>query len=224
MLGYPVDEFQLEHHTMLASVTDHLRSLILSRRLASGERLVQSELAKRLGVSRTPIREALQKLASEGLVTFCPYKGAMVAKLSLSDVEEIYAVRTALECQVGYLAAQHITEEELEHLEDILLHMGEALAQGELQHLLELNRQFNCTVFAASRQSRLYELTVKYMHLADLYRRMHYSVEPLAAEGVAENRALLVSLRRRDPEAVARLTRVQLQRSVTALREFIEGG
>jgi DNA-binding GntR family transcriptional regulator len=208
---------------MRVSVTDHLRSLILSRELKPGERLVQSELAERLGVSRTPIREALQKLASEGLVTFSPYKGATVAELSLADVEDIYSVRTALECHAGYLAAQRITAEELEQLETLLCEMEAAFEQGELLHMMELNRQFNSTLFSASQQPRLCELAVKYMHLADLYRRIHFSIERLAADCIVEHRQLLEALRGRDAGAVEALTRQQVARSVSALKDFIKG-
>jgi len=185
---------------------------------------MQNELAQQLGVSRTPLREALHKLASEGLVTFSPYRGAYVAKPSLSEVEAIYSVRTALESYAGYLAAQHITEEELERLETVLRQMEETLERGELSELMELNSQFNTTIFAASRQPRLCDLTVEYMRLADLYRRIHFGIERLAAEGIAEHRALLAALRERDPEKVERLTRAQIQRSVSALREFFDNG
>ena len=207
---------------MRLSVTDRLRSLILSRQLKPGERLLQNELAANLGVSRTPLREALHKLASEGLVSFSPYKGAYVADLSLADLEAIYSIRTALECHAGYLAAQYITGEELEQLETVLLEMQERFDKGQLSRLMELNRRFNTTIFAASRQPRLCDLTVEYMHLADLFRWVHFSVERLAAECIAEHRELLEALRERDAEKVVRLTRAQIQWSVNALKEFFD--
>lgn len=207
---------------MRVFVADHLRSLILSRQLLPGERLVQGELADKLGVSRTPIREALQDLASEGLVAFSSYKGASVAEPSLSDVEEIYAVRTALESYAGFLAAERITEDELEQLEALIHEMEVALeARADTSELMDLNHRFNSTIYAASRQELLCDQAVRFMHLADMYRRIHFSVEQLAAEALAEHRQLLAALRKGDPEAVEKLTRIQVQRSVSSLREFI---
>ena len=209
---------------MRASVADELRSLILRRQLQPGERLRQTELAEQLGVSRTPIREALQDLASEGLVEISPYKGASVSELSLDDLEEVYSVRSALEGYAASLAAQHITEEELQKLESILSEMEDAIEQGELTNLMELNRQFNSTIYASSRQTLLYEQAMKFMDLANLYRRIHFSVDRLAADALAEHRVLLAALRNRDAEEVERLTRKEAKRSVSALRALFEGG
>lgn len=207
---------------MLASVTNHLRSLILGRRFRPGERLVQNELANHLGVSRKPIREALRKRASAGLVTLSPYKGAMAAELSFrmlkkSTLPEWRLIATS----VAWLPSTSQRKSSSAWKTSFVrwsrrYHRGSCGTAGTQpavqQHVS----------YAASRQPRLYELTVEYIHLVNLYRRVHFSVEPLAAEEVAGHRALLASLRQRDPEPVARLTRVQIQRSVTALREFIE--
>jgi len=207
---------------MRLSVTDRLRSLILNRQLKPGERLRQDDLAAQLGVSRTPIREALHQLAAEGLVTFSPYRGAYVPKPSMTDLEAIYSVRTALEGYAGYLAAQLITDEEVEHLEAVLHQMEDRSAQGDLLELMELNRQFNTTLFAASRQPRLSDLAAEYMHMADAYRRVHLSVENLATQVVAEHREMLAALRQHDPGRVMSLTRDQLYRSVCVLKEFFD--
>ena len=90
-----LDENPLLVQTVHESVVDYMRGLILNGRLTPGERLVQSELAEQLGVSRTPIREALHKLAAEGLVTLSSYKGAAVADFSVSELEEIYAAASS---------------------------------------------------------------------------------------------------------------------------------
>jgi len=216
------EQYALDHHTVRTSVADRLRSLMLRNQLQPGERLVQSELAERLGVSRTPVREALQQLATEGLVSLQPYKGAVVARLSLSDLEEMYSVRAALEGYAGYLAAQNITDQELDQLDALLRSMEKALEQRDVSTLMELNFQFNNTIYAASRQPLLHERAAASMRAANRYRRFHFSVEELAEVALAENREMLDALRKRDPEAVEKLTRIQLQRSVSTLREMVE--
>lgn len=219
---HPLDNIQIEHRTIRSSVTDRLRALILNRKLKPGERLMQDELAAQLGVSRTPIREALHQLAAEGLVTFSPYRGAYVPKPTVTDLEAIYSVRIALEGYAGYLAAQYITDEEVEQLEAVLRQMEDRLAQRDLQKLMELNRRFNTTLFAASRQPRLSDLAVEYMHMADAYRRLHLSVENLATQVIAEHRDMLNALRQHDPLKVMSMTQDQLHRSVCVLKEFFD--
>ncbi|MGH2627988.1 MAG: GntR family transcriptional regulator, partial [Anaerolineales bacterium] len=172
-------------HPSEPKVVHRLRHLILSRQLRPGERLVQSDLAEQLGVSRTPIREALHRLASDGLVTIAPHKGATVAKFLLSDLEEIYSVRIALEGYAAYLAAQHITDEDLAKLDRLLEEMEQAFQASDRARLLEVNRKFDTGIYAASRQPRLCELIVKHIELADLYRRLYFSLDNLAAHTVA---------------------------------------
>lgn len=203
------------------SIAQRLRQMILARQLTPGERLVQSELAQRFGVSRTPIREALRELVSDGLVTISPHKGASVAKFLLSDVEEVYAIRIALEGYAAHLAALQITEEELERLDQLLCEMDQALREGNRSRLLHVNREFDTTIYAASRQERLYELIVKHIDLADLYRRLYFSLDHLAAHTVDEHREILEALKRRDPQEAERLSRIALERTVAGLVEFI---
>ena len=210
----------LTHQTMQESVVDYLRDLILSGQLLPGERLVQSELAQRLGVSRTPIREALQKLASEGLVAISSYKGASVAEFSLSELEEVYTVRGALESHAAYLAAQRITEEDLEQLETLLRQMEEAFEAGDLSRLLEVHHQFHVGVYAVAQEQRLYELAVRHLELTDVYQRMALSLGRGAKDPVIEHKEILDALRRRDADEAGRLLRVHLQITASELLEL----
>ncbi|MCJ7626618.1 MAG: GntR family transcriptional regulator [Anaerolineaceae bacterium] len=219
----PSDNIKQLHKTIQMSVVDRLRSFILTNQLSPGERLIQVELAKKLGVSRTPIREALNILASEGLVTLSPYKGATVTRLSLSDLEELYCVRFALESHAGYLAAINISDEEIEELEEILQAMAEAAEQRNVSALKELNFHFNKKIFIASRKSFLCEQTIMFMRAADKYRRIHFSVRKLTTDAIAEHWELVEALKKHDPKAVVEISRKQNQRSVSAMKQLIQG-
>jgi DNA-binding GntR family transcriptional regulator len=197
------------------AVLDYLRHQILSRQLLPGARLVQSELAERLGVSRTPIREALQRLAHEGLVTLSSYRSASVARFSASDLEEIYAVRAALESHATYLAVQNNTDGTLERLKWLLSEMARAFEQGDLENLLTVHHQFHASIYAAARKPRLYELILQYLELANLYQRMALSMGRGAQDPVVEHQELLHAMQRRDAEGAARLMREHLD--LTAL-------
>jgi len=214
----------LVRQTTQESVVDHLRHLILSRQLQPGERLVQDELAERLGVSRTPVREALHKLASEGLVTFSSYKGASVADFSLSELEEIYTVRSALESHAARLAAQRITEEELEQLEALLRQIEEAFQQKDFLHLLEVHHQFHASICVAAKQQRLCKLAIQHLELTDLYQRMALSLGRGAKDPVVEHKEILETLRRHDADAAGHLIRIHLQLTVSELLELFHEG
>jgi len=209
--------------TVQQPVVDRLRALILSRAVRPGERLVQSELAEQLGVSRTPIREALHKLESDGLVTLSRHRGASVADLSLSELEDIYSIRIAIEGFGAFLAARNITGEDLERLEALLRQMREVFEQGDRWRLLEINRQFYEVLYAIADRPRLYELIMKHLDLASLYRQMAFAIDHYYRHTIADHEALIATFRQHDPEASERLTRTQLQQTLVSLVAFLEG-
>jgi DNA-binding GntR family transcriptional regulator len=207
----------LVRSTTQESVVDYLRTLILSHQLSPGERLVQNELAEELGVSRTPVREALHQLASEGLVTISAYKGASVAGFSLRELEEIYCVRIALEGYASYLATQAITGNDLRQLETLVRQMKEVFDLGDRRRLLEVNRDFYSVLYSITTQQRLFDMIMQHLDLANVYRRMAFSLDSLYTSTVADHEQLLAVLRRRDAESAEYLTRKWLRETADAL-------
>jgi len=204
------------------SVADRIRTLILRRELRPGERLVQTDLAEQFGVSRTPIREALYRLASDGLITFSPHKGASVADFSLSELEGIYSIRIAIEGYGASLAAEKISDHDIDELEALLNQMKEMFQQGDRWRLLAVNRQFYASLYAIADRPRLYELIMKHLDLADLYRRIAFAIDHYYRHTIADQEELLVELRQHDSEAVERLTRIQLQKTLSNLVDFLK--
>lgn len=215
----PNHKFRLVQ-TVQEAVVDYLRDLIVTGQLVPGERLLQDEIADHLNVSRTPVREALHILASQGLVSFSSYKGASVADFSPSQMQEIYAVRTALESYASYLAAQRITEEELSELETLLKEIDQTFQQKDFTRLLEVHHDFHLRICSAAKQNNLFRLAVQHLELTDLYQRMALSLGRGATDPVVEHSEILTALRRRDPEGVASLIRSHLQKTVAELLEL----
>jgi DNA-binding GntR family transcriptional regulator len=211
------DDNPLVVPTIQESIADRLRTLILSRHLRPGERLVQSELAEQLGVSRTPIREALYELASDGLVVLSPHKGASVADLSLEDLKDIYSIRIPLEGYGAYLATQNTAPEDLSQLQALVHRMKELFQRGDRWQLLEVNREFYATFYAISGRKRLYELIMKHLDMAGLYRRMAFTVEDHYAGTVTEHEELLDLVKQGNALEVERRTRVGLEQTVATL-------
>lgn len=212
----------LARHTTQESVVDYLRTLILSHQFSPGERLVQSELAEDLGVSRTPVREALHQLASEGLVAISAYKGAFVNDFSLKELEEIYCVRIALEGYAARLATQHITEDDFRQLNSLVRQMNEIFQLEDRLQLLEVNREFYSSLYTIPKQQRLYDMIMQHLDLSNVYRRMAFSLDRLYMGTVANHEELLAVLRRRDANMAEYLTRLWLQNTSDMLISLLQ--
>ncbi|BBF44530.1 transcriptional regulator, GntR family [Lachnospiraceae bacterium KM106-2] len=132
-----------------------LREAILMGELKPGERLMEIKLANRLGVSRTPIREAIRKLELEGLVIMVPRKGAQVANMTQKDLHDVLEIRCALEELVIELACNRITEEEIQKLKDSLELFAAAVNRGNLTEIAEQDVAFHDIIYATSRNEKL---------------------------------------------------------------------
>ena len=139
-------------------VFNTLRQAILKGELKPGERLMEIQLAERLGVSRTPIREAIRKLELEGLVLMVPRKGAEVAKISEKSLREVLEVRRSLEELAIELTCQRITEEELKELEKAKTAFAEATLKGEPMEIAESDEHFHYLIYQATGNSRLVQI------------------------------------------------------------------
>src|SRR5947207_1026080 len=157
--GDPNDGFpQLENLTLSQRAHAHLREEILSNRLPPGTELQELALSQRLGVSRGPIREALGRLAAEGLVTLRPRRGAVVHSLSSEDFLQAYQVREALEALAIRLAVPRLTAQELEELEALADTMATCAESGHVTEFFEANAVFHERLVDASGNTKLQEI------------------------------------------------------------------
>ena len=132
-----------------------LREAIVTGDLKPGERLMEIKLANELGVSRTPVREAIRKLEIEGLVNMTARKGAEVAPINARDLKEVLEIRRALEGLACQLACQHGTEEEVEALREVNANIKQAVAENEIEKITDLDVKFHEKICEMSRNSRL---------------------------------------------------------------------
>lgn len=147
-----------------SEILERLRRLVLDGKYAPRERLVEEQLADRLGVSRTPIRQALTRLEAEGLVEMTPNRGATVCSFSVDDVWEIYDLRAVLEGHAARRGARCIEERELVELRSLAAEMERTGPdrfpdhEEEIRWLVARNQEFHGTIVAASRNNRLERL------------------------------------------------------------------
>ncbi len=152
-------ELRLDEYLPLRDVVfNTLRQAILTGELKPGERLMEIHLANRLGVSRTPIREAIRMLELEGLVTMIPRKGAEVSRISRQDISDVLEVRGSLDTLAVELACKRITEEELEELKEASENFKTAVRTGDLTDVAQADVAFHDRIVASSKNKRLVQM------------------------------------------------------------------
>lgn len=139
-------------------VFNTLRDAILKGELDPGEHLMEVQLANRLGVSRTPIREAIRQLETEGLVVMTPRKGAVVAEITQKDLTDVLEVRKTLEELAVELACNKITKDEIQQLRDCDDRFCDALKNNELTVIADIDEQFHDIIYEATGNKRLIQL------------------------------------------------------------------
>jgi DNA-binding GntR family transcriptional regulator len=196
---------RVENLTLWERVHAHLREEILANRLQAGAELQENALASQLGVSRAPVREALGRLAAEGLVVIRPRRGAVVRELSKDDFLEAYQVREALEAMAARLATFRLGAEELSRLEQLTSTMERHAERDEVDEFFEANAAFHAALVDASGNQRLRELYAQLVGQMNRYRRRSLALRGSLHQSVAEHRAILAALADRDPDRAARL-------------------
>lgn len=205
------------------NATDQLRDMILHGALAPGAKLNERVLCERLGISRTPLREAIKRLAAEGLVALQPNRGAIVTPLTATTVRETFAVIGALEALAGELACQFITAAELAEIRALHFEMLAHHARGDLAQYFRCNQAIHNGIVAASGNATL---ALTYRNLNAPIRRARYMAN-LAQHrwdrAVSEHEEILDALMARDGEWLRRVLRAHLEAKMKAVLAVLEG-
>jgi DNA-binding GntR family transcriptional regulator len=199
-----------------------LRAGILDRTLPAGTRLVQTDLAQQLGISTTPVREALRDLVSEGLVLFDPHRGAIVRPLEIGEVREIYELRVALEPIMVRRVVERITEAQLARAESLADRMESA---PDMSTWVTLNRDFHAVFSEVDDTSRLAGILAGLRDSAAGYVAVSLDARPAhIPESNVEHRELLEIYRRRDVEEAVRVTVAHLLSTLAIIETAAEKG
>jgi DNA-binding GntR family transcriptional regulator len=196
---------RLENLTLWERVHQHLREEILANRLPAGTELSEVALARRLGVSRGPIRESIVRLASEGLVLVRPRRGAVVRALSLDEFVEAYQVREALEVMAVRLAVPRLSDTDFGGLEARNEQLDACAASGDVGGFFETNAGFHAAFVAASGNETLAEMHRTLLGQMGRYRMQSLSLRGNLQRSIAEHRAIVEAASRGDVEQATRL-------------------
>ncbi len=195
----------VENLTLWQRVYTHLREEILSGALPPGSELQEVALSASLGVSRGPIREAIGRLAAEGLVTVRPRRGAVVRALSTEEFLDAYQVREALEVMAVRLAVPRLTDDHLARLEEYVDEMTRCADDGDTQGFFEANTGFHRAFFDISGNRMLRDLYWGLCSQIDRYRVRSLELRGDVQRSIAEHKAILRAARAGDVERAVHL-------------------
>ncbi|MCG8596828.1 MAG: GntR family transcriptional regulator [Kiloniellales bacterium] len=212
---------RIERRSLHDEVVGRLRDMILKGELRAGERIPERVLCDRFGISRTPLREALKVLATEGLIDLLPNRGAAVSRISAEGLREAFQVMGALEALGGELACARITEAEVAAIRDLHERMVGHHRAGRLNEYFTLNQAIHEAILAAADNRMLAEL---YARLRGQVQRARFAAnlsESRWRQAVAEHEEMMVALDARDAETLGRVMKRHLSNKFETLRDVV---
>ncbi len=203
---------------IFASIEDD----ILSGKYISGEKISESKLANELGVSRTPVREALNQLANEGLVELVPNRGALVKGISNDDIKEIYEIRAVIEGLAAKWATENITEQEISELKDSIDLEEFYTNKGELGNLMMIDSSFHEGIYRASKSRPMMYMLKTFHQYVRKARNMSLSVPGRAKKAFDEHTAILSAIIKGEGNRASELTTKHVRNAKKNLVKALE--
>ena len=208
-----------DSHSLRGRVFGRLREDILLGKYKDKEELKEVVIGKELGVSRTPVREALRQLELEGLVTIIPNKGAYVTGISDKDVNDIFMIRSYLEGLCAAWACENITEEQLEEMEESVF-LAEFHAEKEhFEQVVELDNKFHKILYHACGSRVLSKLLVDYHHYAQKVRKVNLSEEKRAKHSILEHKRIVEAIRNKNVKAAEEYAHDHIMESIKRMHD-----
>lgn len=211
-----------KYKTMHEIAYETIRDAILNGRYQPGQRLVAEELAKDLGVSRMPVREALQRLEVARLVAITPHKGAVVSELSETEIAEIYHIRAVLDGLAARLATPRLTRDDHAQLNPLLDEMERAAQAHDLKTVLAVNREFHMVIWKAARAPRLQEMLENLYDASQRFRNISVLIPGRLDQITQEHRLIAQALARGDAAAAERYANEHHEGTARRLLNSIE--
>ncbi len=177
-----------------------LRQDILDGRYKAGDSLVELKLAEEMGVSRTPVREAIRQLELEGLVSCIPNKGVVVEGISRQDIEDIYAIRESMEGLAARWAIERMDKESLKELEDICELMEFYTGKGDLDHVGQLNSRFHEIIFESTNSGPLKQVLSDFQYYIEKVRLASLKSPGRARQSLDEHKSIVEAFKSKDIE------------------------
>lgn len=206
MLKVEYDDVETQSGSLRSKVFSQLQNDILNGLYQPGESLIETKLSEELGVSRTPIREAIKQLELEGLVQSIPNKGAIVKGISSQDIEDIYTIRMLIEGLAARWATEKITDVELAELKEAIELEEFYTIKNDMSHLLHFDTRFHDIIFKACKSKPLMHTLSTFHHYVQKARNISLSSPGRARLVHEEHKAILQAIMERNAEKAEKLT------------------
>ncbi len=201
---------------------EYLKSSVLSGHFNPGERLTEEHLANKLGVSRTPVREALHKLESEGLIKPLETRGFIVSRDSIDEVEELFEIRALLEGHALRIISEKISERDLEQLNGFIEKAEEALRKKRIDEVFKWNTKFHDLLHnMVAEKRRLHRLMVNVRKYALRYRKDTLQYPDGGRRTIDGHRKILLALKLKDPDLCEKIMREHIQEAKVDAKQFL---
>lgn len=212
-----------DNSSLESKVYFELKEAILSRSFQKGEALTELGVSERLGVSRTPVRGALHRLAEEGLIELSPHRGAVVVGVTVEDLIDIYRIRMRLEGLAAALATQHISEKDKKALIESVELSEFYIQKKDPEHLKELDATFHSIIYQASENRMLCKILSDLHRNIKAYRKLSLTISGRPENSVREHREILEAILGGNAEEADRLTSLHVERALSGVLDAING-
>lgn len=200
----------------------YLKNAILEGEYKAGERLVERELAEKLSISRTPIREALLRLESLGFINTLPRKGVVVAKITYEDILEVFTILSSLEVLAVKLAAQKMDEKTASELDQMIQHIDDVL-EGKIEPEISFfHIEHNDALYKAAKSPKLYEMLAGLLDYIRAFANLGHEIPGRMKQSLEEHRDILKAVRNKEIEMAELKTRIHIENSKKAYMEMIQ--
>jgi DNA-binding GntR family transcriptional regulator len=205
--------FDIQNHKPLREmVYEELKMQILKGSIIPGTRMMEDELAEEMGVSRTPIREAIRKLEKEGLVTIEPRRGAYASMISTEDMVEILEVRQDLEGLAAYFAANRMTDEQMAELKEVSNNYNEAVKRGKMEDMIKYDTRFHHIIVESCRNKILVQMIEQLQELVLRFRYIYYDNFRRAENMPEEHEAIVAAIAEGDADKARAAADIHIDR------------
>ena len=204
-----------DHYSLSSRVFHTIREDILNGKYQANDELKEKSIGEEMGVSRTPVREALRQLELEGLVHIIPNKGAFVENVTLKDIKDIYEIRSLLEGLCARWAANNITKEQLEELEETVFLSDFHFSKENWDQMVELDNRFHEIVYEACGSKELTRVLRDYHHYLQRIRKITLEQKTRARASMDEHCKIAEALKARDAAEAERCASIHIRNTIS---------
>lgn len=203
-------------------VYKNLKANILNGGLEPNTRLIEEKLADEMGTSRTPIREAIQKLEKEGLIRKLPRGGFAVSLITDGDIDEVFGIRGVLEGYAGYLATLRAKEEDILALEEIVRREEECMKSQDMEEIVRLNTEFHDRLYRTAKSERLYNIINDLRDFIYRFRKIIFRFSGMAEISIQDHKDMIKLMRLKKASQVENLIRKHIERGKNLIKRKLK--